>query len=718
MSKKSKKKPVKKRVSKETTPQPDPYQHLVAPKSFARVEFAHIGVLFIIAFLVRTAYFIINKNNNPLFELPILDGLFHHEWAEDILSGNFWGDEVFFRAPLYPYFLAALYKIGGASIAFATLIQHVIGSLSVVLVYLLSRQYFSVRVALLAGVLASLYWPLIYFEGDLLIVTLVVFLDLLLLLSLSVAIKRQSLYLFVLSGVIFGISAIARPSILILALVLPVVFHYANPARRHKTTIRGSVWQKQTALVVAGALVVILPVIIRNYVVGRDFVPIASQGGVNFYIGNNPQSNGSQALVPGARADLHGTYQGAIELAEQDVGRKLKPSEVSNYYTRKAIDFITTSPSEAGALFAKKFYLFWAGVERSNNKYIQFFWQRFGLGKFPLPGFALVGPFALFGGVLLWRRRRRLSLLYLFVLSYMVGVVAFFVNARFRLPITPVLIIFAAYAFWHLFHAIRSKSVDLFKTLPILLVCVLIVDYDLVSFRGVRALDEAVSYYELGNAYLRLDEKEAALAEYEKAREIQEKYPTRGYMQIAGTIDYNLGSMYWEKGLYTRAIEALERVPDFDPRATQARGILADCYLKKGRHQDAIRTYNAILERIPSDARSLFGLGVAYRMVGKLDRSEEILRQVIEVHKPSDGSVNLELARTLVLKADLEGAIQNYQVAGTSHLQRRDAYLELARLHRRRGENELAFQYLSRLRELYPGDQAIEMELNALRRGR
>lgn len=693
------------------------YDGLFATKSAARRELVIAGVLFCTALLVRTIYFFINKNNNPLFAQPILDALFHHEWAEEILGGNFWGDDVFFRAPLYPYLLAFAYKISGASIAFATYLQHLTGSLNVVLVYLLSRQYFSIRVSALAGILALLYWPLIYFEGDLLIVTLAVFLNLLTLLGLSVAIQRQSTRLLLVSGVALGLSAIARPSILVLIPVLPFVFHFARPGGTGagKSAPKNRVWLRQTVLVMAGALVVILPVIVRNFVVGRDIVPIASQGGVNLFIGNNPQANGSLAMVPGARADMYGTYHGAIELAEADAGKKLKPSEVSNYYTRKALGFMAGSPVEAGRLMAKKFYLFWAAQERSNNKYIQFFWDRFGLGKLPLPGFWLVGPLGLLGGVLLWRRRRGLSLLYLFVLAYMAGVVVFFVNGRFRLPVTPVLIIFASYAVFHLIVAVRSKSVDTLKVMLILLVCVFVVNYDYISFRGVRALDEAISYYELGNAYLRVDDKEAALREYESAHSVQVHYPTRGYLQIAGTVDYNIGTIYWEKGLYARAIEALERVSDHDPRATQAKGILADCYVKRGRVEDAIRIYHMMLANNPSDVRSLFGLGIAQRMTGDLERSEETFGRLLEIQQPADPSVHLELARTLALKGDIPGAMSNYQLAATSQLLRRDAYIELARLHARIGEKEKALDVLARLRKMYPNDREIEAEFNAAR---
>lgn len=692
------------------------YEPLFARETFSKREWLLVAAVFAVALVPRLVFFFINKNNNPLFYHPMLDALFHHEWAREIVSGDFWGDEVFFRAPLYPYVLALLYKVSGSSIAFAVLFQHLLGAVSTAMVYLLARRFFAPRVALLAGLFAALYWPLIYFEGDLLFETLFVFLSLAFLLVFAVAAERRTPALLFAAGLLLGLGAVTRPLILVLVPLLPVIFHFSAKTRPASGAARRA-WMAPTILVIAGSLVFIMPVMVRNYLVGRDFVPIASQGGVNFYIGNNPHSNGTQAMVPGARADLHGTYQGAIELAERDAGRSLKPSEVSNYYTKKALDFIILSPGEAARLTLKKLYLFWAGVERSNDKYMQFFWERFGLGRLPFPGFWLIGPLALLGGFLLAPRWRRFSLLYLFVLSYMASVVVFFVNGRFRLPVTPVLAIFASYAVFHAYTALRSKSRDLYRVVAVLLLAVVFVNYDYVSFRGVRSLDESVSYWELGKASLKMGDKEAALSYFQQAHDMQQRYPMRGYGQIAGDVDFNLGVLYWENELHSRAIEALERIPDNDPRAYQAKALLADAYVKKGRHEDAIAIYTRLLQANPRDPRSRFGLGVALRLTGDLERAREAFEQVLRENAPPDGSVNLELARTLDRLGDAQGALRNYEIAAAHSAQRRDATLEMARLYARTGRKDKAIGLMEELTKAYPDDRMIEMEARSLRAG-
>jgi 4-amino-4-deoxy-L-arabinose transferase-like glycosyltransferase len=595
-------------------------------------EWRWLGLILAVGLTIRLIYFFINKNNNPLFYHPVLDALFHHEWAIDILSGSFWGDEVFFRAPLYPYLLALLYKISGSSIAFAILVQHLIGACTVMLVYFWSREYFRTGVAVLAASFAALYWPLVYFEGELLIVTLIVCLDALLLYLVAVARRRGWLRLWAVPGVIAGLSAVARPSILIFVVVMPWVM---------RSAVRDN-WIRRLIPFAVGVAVVVAPVLVRNAIVGRDFVPIASQGGVNFYIGNNPQSNGSQAHVPGARADLYGTYQGAIEMAEREAGRPLKPSQVSNHYFRKGMEFILYSPGDAMALTAKKFYLFWAGAERSNNKFIQFFWRKFGLGALPLPGFWLIGPLGLAGCILLWRKRRELAPLYVFLISYMVGVVIFFVNARFRLPVAPVLIVFAAYALSYIWVAFRSRAPSAVTAAAITVVCVGVVDLDFVRFRGVRAIDEAISYYTIGQAYMKQERHTAALEAFETAVDIQRRYPTSGYRQIAGTIDYQLGTLYRDRGNAQRAIEAFGRVQREDRLWAESRYAITDLLTRTGRPSEAIEVLEEVVRVVPNDPTALIGLARIHRHLGHRDEAAALIER-LRTAWPGDPTVQSQI---------------------------------------------------------------------------
>ena len=101
---------------------------------------------------------------------------------------------------------------------------------------------------------------------------------------------------------------------------------------------------------------------------------------------------------------------------------------------------------------------------------------------------------------------------YLFVIVYSMGVIAFFVNARFRLPIMPAMTLFSAYACVYLVEAYRRKSLDLVKALLILAPAALFVNSDYLYQKQMRAYSDAFSNFTLGNAYMKMGSGNSARA--------------------------------------------------------------------------------------------------------------------------------------------------------------------------------------------------------------
>jgi len=428
-------------------------------------------VLIVLVALVIRLVYLGQLSASPLFEDPIMDAGVHHEWAQKFAAGEEWSIDpqtgegtAYFRAPLYVWFLGTLYQLFGAEAGFVPrLIQSLLGSLSCGLVFLLGARFFSRRVGITAGLGAAACWTLVYFDNELLIVPVIVFLDLLLILILEAAYRKPTWSRFAAGGVILGLSAIARPNILIVAPALLVWIVLV--VRRSGAGWRGGMLH---SLAFAIALLApILPVTARNMISGDDCVLIASQGGVNFYIGNNPRSDGITAVVPGTPSDWWGGYQAPSAMAMRALGHKPKPSEVSEYFFAESVRFWKTQPVQALEIVAAKIRYFFCRQEFANNKCLYTFTSEFTPIVRWLPvGFWLVAPLGLLGllvslvGGRSGRRRERSRLfpLWGFVVFYTLSVVAFFVTARYRMPVVAILIVYASFALWWLIERIAVRK--------------------------------------------------------------------------------------------------------------------------------------------------------------------------------------------------------------------------------------------------------------------
>ncbi|HKZ22555.1 MAG TPA: glycosyltransferase family 39 protein, partial [candidate division Zixibacteria bacterium] len=137
-------------------------------KQFFQKDRNFLIFIFIFGFVLRLIYLLEIKDNPHFYNLT-LDPLYHDTWAKQIAGGDWIGNQVFFRAPFYPYFLAVLYKIFGHHLFLVSLIQHLIGCISVILIFRVAKKLFDRKVAILASTIAATYWIFIYYEAELLL---------------------------------------------------------------------------------------------------------------------------------------------------------------------------------------------------------------------------------------------------------------------------------------------------------------------------------------------------------------------------------------------------------------------------------------------------------------------------------------------------------------------------------------------------------------------
>ncbi|MCX6835052.1 MAG: glycosyltransferase family 39 protein [candidate division Zixibacteria bacterium] len=393
-----------------------------------------ILVVLALAILVRVIY-LYQYHLSASWEQLTVDNWYHHHWAQSIAGGNILGDTTYFRAPLYVYCLGLLYAALGVSLWVGRLFGLAIGLASIGMTYLLARRFLSRWFAATAAIIQACLPIVIYFESELL-------LDPLFMLLMQVAVWRALLWLdtqrerdLFLTGLTFGLAAICRPTALVPAGVVLIYVLISKRASGSRLA--------RSVLFIAGLLVFIAPITVRNLIVANDPVLIASQDGINLFIGNNEQADGLSAVMPEPLGHNWQIRQ-ITYIAESDVGRRLKPGEVSAYWRGLAFDWIKDNPGKFLALFGKKLLYQFGAREISNNRSLQSHFSSFGLLEHNPLSFGLVFPLAVLGAIALWRRHPEARMVVLIVAVYAATVALFFFNSRFRLPVMPYYCLLAA----------------------------------------------------------------------------------------------------------------------------------------------------------------------------------------------------------------------------------------------------------------------------------
>jgi tetratricopeptide (TPR) repeat protein len=654
-------------------------------RQFFSKETSLILGLFLLAFVIRLIY--LNQiKSNPYFDTPQIDPLWHDNWAKEIARGDWIGKEVFFRAPLYPYLRGIIYTIFGESYYIASLIQILIGSLSCVLIYSLAKKFFNRTIGIIASVIACFYGPFIHFDAEPELPVLEVFLDLLVLLFLVSAGTKLKRRWWLLAGVVLGLSAITRPNILIF---VPFVLLWISIKfwKEKKNKIISS-----SLSFLLGTILIISPVTIRNWVVGKDFVLISSQGGINLFIGNNIKSDGKSAAAARGIFPYDGhtdnVWLTSIKLAEKNLGKKLKPSEISNFWVKQVFDFVKTHPLKYLQLLGKKFYFFWNSYEIESNKDFYFFsrwssllrillWDH--LLRFP---FGIIGPLAIWGIILNAKFWKKYFLLYAFIFSYMFSVILFFVNSRFRLPVIPFLIMFASFSIYWLAEKLRNKQYRALGRSLLVLIPLFIIENSNFFEVNQPALDR--SYTALGIVYVKKGWYDSAISMYQEAIKAN---PNSMLPHL------HLGHAYYLKGNWDEAIKEYKQAIDLDSSVAVVYSDLGYIYDQMNKDEEAFQLYEKALEIDSTFTRAHVNLAFLFEKKGLYEQAVKEYQKA-SAFEPEVASIHNDLGNAYVKLSLREKALAEFKKALELDPNYVPAQVNLGNIYFERGRfNEAITQY-------------------------
>ncbi|MCA8961081.1 MAG: tetratricopeptide repeat protein [Planctomycetes bacterium] len=398
--------------------------------------------VFTVALAVRVAALVELSRVDPYFATPVVDELTNTQEAIRIARGDpmtapFW------KPPLYPHVLALtlLADPPNPAAVYRTLpspwipkgAQAVIDAATAAMIALLALRLANRASGWVAGLLYAFSFTPVYYVAQILDTTLFTALCIGALLLFDRARRQDDAVGWLLGGITLGVAAAARAPALFfvpVALLLPWL-------RRAKTTdaeapVSISRLALHSAAILFGTIAAVLPVTLSNWKFGHDRVLISSNGGINFYIGNRP---GDEPGADGLTSVNAGPRWRALL---KEVDPSLAPSERSRRYYALAFRAIESDLGGFVAKLGRKAIALFDAYEIPNNKnFVEERGRSWVLTL--LPGrTAIIFSMGIVGLIFLGKRLRGRLALAGFALTQALGIVAFFVAARYRVPILAV----------------------------------------------------------------------------------------------------------------------------------------------------------------------------------------------------------------------------------------------------------------------------------------
>ena len=663
-----------------------------------RIKQYHIlapAVVGVAAFVIR----LINalSAGSDYYANMLSDASTYRVWASKILQGVTYGEPVFQMGPLYPYFLALNLKIG-LGFDSILILQAILGAGAAVMIYLTTKQVYDRKAGVISGLLAAFYAPFVFYDGLLLSESLQVFLISASLFLLTKRADKARIGATALAGILVGLAALGRATILFFATALCLLWLISFLlSRRPKNRTYYLVRICSLAL---GVIIGIMPAALHNIANG-DFVLISSNTGINFYIGNNRDSNGTYEEPKGL--DLFTDFHGR-KIAEMRSGRALKSSEVSSFWIRQTLRDLKSQPDKFVSGFLNKIwlYLWHFDIPQAEAIHIQHIFSP--VFKMPLLGFAVIFTFGMLGILFARGNEARWIPVILFVTNIL-GVALFFVVGRFKLLGALGLIVPAGAGVAAIYQYLSGRNwIRLLLATAVSIICILILILPRPLDRENKA---ALVYDNVGIYYYFKNDYKSAMEWYRKAADVSGGNSES--MNNIGTVFYaqnnidsanfyfhkslerdstsdktllNLGRIamvrgqldsarhyyVWAKRVApfgTSADKALEELArkaraelagpaqsqSFETLYEMAQGLAA-----QGKYDQASGYYQAALRLRPDNITALNNLGFAFQAQKKFPQAAAIFERVRQL-SPNNAVAYNNLAGTLYQMGRLDSAI-------------------------------------------------------------
>ncbi len=339
------------------------------------------------------------------------------------------------RPPLFPLFLAFIYRLFGHSYLAAKIGLAVVGTLALFYVYVIARELFSEEEGWFSSLLCGVYPTFIFFTGYLTPETLTMFCLLAFCASLLIAQSRIDCWHWALAGFWLGACILCR-TIMVLFFIFVLAWMFILQIERKRPGMCFFIFSLSMCLT-------ILPWVWRNWRMHKVFLLHSTDSGQALYINNNPYSF---TVEPSGTAFVYDS---------EEVGR-LSELDATRLLSSRAISFIKNNPGLFALYVSRRFLNFWrplpytvSGPGKAYTRRHQIFSL---LYTGPVFALAILG---ILMGISNWRK---LSLLYFLIGYYSGSYILVRAIIRYRMPLEPFLIILAVHGFFSLWQKKRKHE--------------------------------------------------------------------------------------------------------------------------------------------------------------------------------------------------------------------------------------------------------------------
>lgn len=574
------------------------------------------AVVLLASFILRYSYISFLNNDAIYGSLPIgLDGANYLKFANQIISGEY-PREITNVSPLYILILHGIGIVANVEISLLRSIQISFGVLNIVIFYLWVNKVFSSKSSGISLLISSFYGTYIMFEGAVLATSVVLLLINVLILLLYRGYFDRRWYWYFLAGIASGLVVAGRPNFIIPALALAVSLlfpgTYGKPLSLNNRLLR-------SYLFAVGFFVVAL--LFSVWGARANVSMFGSQGGFNFYIGNNPGATGMYLVLPGVRSDQLGMLLDMQRIASERLGTELSTKEASRFWLQQGLTYICDYPWQAVKLYVSKALLVVNAKEIPLDENIYFAREIYPPLKMAWFNFGVISVLGISGMAFSFTRfDRKYLFLYVLFFSYFLSLCLFFVSARYRVPLTPILIAFSGY----LLGEITTRRSAVVASLIVVCSCLVVVPnwfgLDINMWKSISYYNTAISalydkgsagdsiklfnkaislndgdaeiYYELGNAQFKQRMYSESVASFSKAAALDRTQPK--YI-------FNIAIAYKNMNEFGNAKKYFLQALAEDPTMIAACINMADIYLYEKNYRESLAYYAMALDIDPNN---------------------------------------------------------------------------------------------------------------------